>query len=62
MMHRKWKIKGDTLCAAWKERPNTGCIRYDKMGDAITAFDSQSGQLRAKILKTALGNAENLAP
>jgi hypothetical protein len=34
----------------------------DKTGDAITAFDSQSGKLRAKILKTAPGNAENLAP
>jgi hypothetical protein len=62
MMHGKWEIKGNTLCAAWKERPNTGCIRYDNTGDAVTAFDSESGQLRAKILKTALGNAENLAP
>jgi hypothetical protein len=62
MMHGTWVIKGDTLCADWKERPNTGCIRYDKTGDAVTAFDVKSGELRAKILKTAPGNAEKLAP
>jgi hypothetical protein len=62
MMHGKWAIKDNTLCAEWKERPNTGCIRYDKMGEAITAYDVKTGELRAKILKTALGNAEKLAP
>ena len=62
MFHGKWEIKGNTLCVEWKERPNTGCIRYDKMGDTVTAFDAKSGELRAKILKTAMGNVEKLAP
>jgi hypothetical protein len=62
MMHGKWEIKANTLCAEWKERPNTGCIRYDKTGDIVTAYDAKSGELRAKILKTAPGNAERLAP
>lgn len=62
MMHGKWEIKGNTLCADWKERPNTGCVRYDKNGDAVTVFDAASGQTRAKIVKTAAGNAEKLAP
>jgi hypothetical protein len=62
MMHGKWEIKGNTLCAEWNEWPNTGCIRYDKMGETVTAYDVKSGELRAKILETAPGNAENLAP
>jgi hypothetical protein len=62
MMHGIWEIKDNTLCPAWKERPNTGCIRFEKIGDAVTAFDAKSGALGAKILKTAPGNAENLAP
>jgi hypothetical protein len=45
-----------------KERPNTACTRYDKFGDTVTIFDSKSGQPRAKIGKTAPGNAEKLAP
>ena len=62
MMHGKWETKGNTLCPAWRERPNTGCIRFEKAGDAVTAFDAKSGELRAKILKTAPGNAERLVP
>ena len=62
MMHGKWKIKGNTLCTDWKERPNTGCVRYDKNGDTVTVIDAASGQTRAKIVKTAAGNAEKLAP
>jgi hypothetical protein len=62
MMHGKWEIKGNTLCAECRERPNTGCIRYDKMGETVTAYDPKSGELRAKVLKTAPGNAENLVP
>jgi len=62
MFHGKWEIKGNTNCAEWKERPNTGCVRYDKTGDVITVIDVASGQARAKILKTAPGNAEKLAP
>jgi hypothetical protein len=62
MMHGKWDIKGNTNCTVWQERPNTGCSRYDKTGDAITIIDVTSGQVRAKIVKTTPGNAEKLAP
>jgi hypothetical protein len=62
IMHGKWEIKGNTNCPEWKERPNTGCVRYDKAGDAITVIDVNTGQVRAKLVKTAPGNAEKLAP
>jgi hypothetical protein len=60
--HGKWEIKGNTLCADWRERPNNPCTRYDKTGDTVSVIDSVSGQTRAKIVKTAPGNAEKLAP
>ncbi len=62
MMHGKWEIKGSTNGTDWKERPGTGCVRYDKMGDAVEVIDVASGKSRAKIVKTAPGNAEKLAP
>jgi hypothetical protein len=62
MMHGKWEIKGNTNCTDWKERPGTGCVRYDKAGDVVTVIDVASGKTRAKIVKTAPGNAEKLAP
>ena len=62
MMHGKWQIKGNTNCTDWKERPGTGCVRYDKVGDTVTVIDAASGKARAKIVKTAPGNAEKLAP
>jgi hypothetical protein len=62
IMHGKWQVKDNTNCTEWKERPGTGCVRYDKTGDVITVFDVKSGQVRAKIVKTAPGNAEKLAP
>ena len=62
IMHGKWEIKGNTNCTDWKERPGTGCVRYDKTGDVVTVIDATSGQNRAKIVKTAPGNAEKLAP
>ena len=62
MMHGKWEIKGNTNCTDWKERPGTGCVRYDKAGDAVTVIDVASGQTRAKIVKTTVGHAEKLAP
>ena len=62
MWHGKWDTKANTLCADWKERPNNPCTRWDKTGDAITILDSVSGQTRAKVVKTAPGNAEKLAP
>ena len=62
MMHGKWEIKGNTNCTDWKERPGSGCVRYDKVGDAVTVIDVASGQTRAKVMKTAPGNVEKLAP
>ena len=62
VMHGKWEIKGNTNCTDWKERPSTACVRYDKTGDTVTVIDGASGQIRAKIVKTAPGNAEKLAP
>jgi hypothetical protein len=62
IMHGRWEIKGNTNCTDWKERPGTGCVRYEKAGDIVTVIDATSGATRAKIVKTALGNAEKLAP
>jgi hypothetical protein len=62
MMHGTWEVKGNTNCTAWKERPGTGCVRYDKTGEIVTVIDVASGQTRAKIVKTAAGNVEKLAP
>ena len=62
IFHGTWEIKGNTNCVDWKERPGTGCVRYDKVGDVITVIDAASGQARAKVVKTAAGNAENLKP
>ena len=61
MFHGKWEVKGNTNCTAWKESPNTGCVRYDKTGEVVTVIDAASGQTRAKIVKSAKGNAEKLA-
>jgi hypothetical protein len=60
--HGKWEIKGNTACTDWKEKPNNPCVRYDKTGDTVTIIDTASGQTRAKVVKTAAGNAEKLAP
>ena len=62
VMHGKWEVKGNTNCTEWKERPNTGCVRYDKTGDVVTVVDVNTGQVRAKIVKTAPGNVEKLGP
>lgn len=60
--HGKVEFKANTLCFDWKEKPNNPCVRYDKTGDTITILDAVSGQLRAKVVKIAPGNAEKLAP
>jgi hypothetical protein len=62
MWHGTWAIKDNTNCSSWKEAPGAACSKYDKQGDAITILNSATGQVRAKILKTASGNAEKLAP
>jgi hypothetical protein len=62
VMHGKWEVKGNTNCTEWKERPNTGCVHYDKTGDVVTVVDVNTGQVRAKIVKTVPGNVEKLGP
>jgi hypothetical protein len=62
MWHGTWTIKDNTACNDWKELPNNACTKYDKEGDTITNINAQTGQIRGKIVKTAPGNAENLAP
>jgi len=37
-------------------------VRYDKAGDVVTVIDAASGQARAKVVKSAKGKAEKLAP
>ena len=60
--HGKWEIKDNTNCTNWSERPGSACSKYDKTGDALSIIDAATGKTRAKILKTAPGNAEKLAP
>jgi hypothetical protein len=62
MWHGTWAIKDNTNCSNWKEKPDTGCTKYNKQGDAITILSATTGEVRAKLAKTAPGNAENLAP
>ena len=62
LMHGKWDIKENTACFDLKEKPGDSCSRYDKQGDAISVFDAKTGALRAKIFKSAPGNAEKLGP
>src|SRR5262249_3095192 len=56
LWHGKWETKGNTACADWKEKPNNPCTRWDKTGDAVTIKDAVSGEVRARVLKTAPGN------
>jgi hypothetical protein len=53
---------GTWACTDWKEFPNNPCSKYDKQGDAVMQINAVTGQPRAKVLKTADGNAEKLAP
>lgn len=62
IMNGKTEIKDNMACTDWKERPGTGCVRWDKQGEAVTLIDVKSGAVRAKVVKTAPGNAEKLAP
>src|SRR5258708_3179091 len=62
IMHGTWETKGNTNCTSCKRRPGTGCVRYDKAGDIVTVIDATSGATRAKIVNTAPGNIEKLAP
>jgi hypothetical protein len=60
--HGTWNVKDNTLCIDWKEAPNTPCRKYDKQGDTISVLNGATGEVIAKILKNAPGNAEKLAP
>lgn len=60
--HGKWMTKDNQLCADWKERPNNPCVKYVKNGDVVTVHSSTTNELRATVLKTAAGNAENIGP
>jgi len=62
IQHGKWTIKENTACVDWKEVPKNPCSKYDKQGDTITVINVATGQPRGKILKTATGNAEKIAP
>jgi hypothetical protein len=60
--HGKWSIKDNTACVDWKEKPNNPCSKYDKQGDAINIVNVTTGEVRAKVVKIAAGNSENIAP
>lgn len=60
--HGTWAVKGDRLCTEWKEGPKKPCQIFDRDGDAVKSIDSETGQVRIKILKIAPGNAEKLMP
>ena len=62
LWHGTWAIKDNTACTDWKEFPNNPCSKYDKQGDAVMQINAVTGQPRGKILKTADGNSEKLAP
>jgi hypothetical protein len=62
LWHGTWTIKDNTACTDWKEFPNNPCSKYDKQGDAVMQINAVTGQPRGKILRTADGNAEKLAP
>ncbi len=62
MWHGTWVIKDNTNCTTWKEASGTSCNKYDKQGDTISIINTANGKVRAKIVKTAPGNAEKLAP
>jgi hypothetical protein len=62
MWHGTWKIEDNTACVDWKEKPNNTCVKYDKQGDTTSIIDAPTGQVRAKVMKIAAGNAENLVP
>ena len=60
--HGTWAVKDNVACVNWNEVPNNPCTRYDKTGDTISIVNVATGKVRGKVLKTADGNAETLAP
>ena len=57
-----WTIKDNTVCVDWKNQPPNPCSRYDKQGDTVTVINVSTGQPRGRIVKSADGNVERLAP
>jgi hypothetical protein len=62
MWHGTWAIKDNANCSNWKEVGKVACSKYDMQGETISVIDPENGLVRAKVLKTAPGNAEKLAP
>ena len=60
--HGKWTMKDNTVCVDWKEVANNPCTKYDKQGDTISIINVATGKARGKVIKSADGNAEKLAP
>jgi hypothetical protein len=60
--HATWFVKGNMACHDWREAPNNPCSKYDKQGDTISLINVETGMIRARILRIAPGNAEELAP
>jgi hypothetical protein len=60
--HATWFVKDNMACHDWKEAPNNPCTKYDKQGDTISLINIETGMIRARIVKIAPGNAEELAP
>jgi hypothetical protein len=60
--HATWSVKSNLACHDWKEAPNNPCTKYDKQGDTISMINVETGMIRARIVKIAPGNAEELAP
>jgi hypothetical protein len=62
MWHATWFIKDNMACHDWKEVPNNPCSKYDKQGDTISLINSETGMIRARIMRITPGNAEALTP
>jgi len=62
MWHATWFIKDNMACHDWREVPNNPCTKYDKQGDTISLINNDTGMIRARIVKIAPGNAEELTP
>ena len=62
MWHATWFVKDNMACHDWKEAPNNPCSKYDRQGDTISLINIETGMIRARIVKIAPGNAEDLSP
>jgi hypothetical protein len=60
--HGTWTIRNNAACFIWKETHTNRCARYEKEGDVISIINVATGKTRGRIVMTARGNIENLAP